>query len=229
MGILEEIKKMRNDGIGDQDIVSNLQQRGVSPKEINDALSREKIKSAVSDNRVQEMEPSIMQQTNPVPSPQETYSPQSQEISGQEMYPPQQEYSQEFYPEEGYEYQSGGIDTNTIIEVAEQVFSEKIKKLKKQIDEINEFKTLAQIKIENAGQRLKRIESIIDRLQASILEKVGSYGENLENIKKEMSMMQDSFGKIINPLLDSTRRHATQVPTPHKTPVYPRKKTSRKR
>jgi uncharacterized protein HemX len=73
-----------------------------------------------------------------------------------------------------------------------------MKKITKQLADINEFKTLAQVKIENAVARLKRIETIIDKLQISILEKVGSYGQNLSSIKKEMSMMQDSFGKVVN-------------------------------
>jgi len=238
MAILEEIKKMRSEGIGDNEIVGNLQQRGISPKEINDALSQDKIKSAVAGNETREMEPSIMEQTAPAPNPQETYSPQTQDISQQEMYAPQQdtyspnqEYAQqEFYPEGDYGYQSAGMDTDTIIEIAEQVFSEKMKKMKKQMDEMNEFKTLAQMKIENSVERLKRIESTIDKLQASILEKVGSYGQNLESIKKEMSMMQDSFGKMINPLAERAEKHISRKSSPHhKTSISHTKKSSKKR
>ena len=51
------------------------------------------------------------------------------------------------------------------------------------------------------------MESIIDRLQASILEKIGSYGQDLDSMRKEMSMMQNSFGKMINQVADSTERH----------------------
>ncbi|HUS51587.1 MAG TPA: hypothetical protein VMZ91_15580 [Candidatus Paceibacterota bacterium] len=249
---------MRSEGVGDTDIIGNLQQKGISPREINDALSQEKIKSAVAGNETREMEPSVMGQTAPAPSPQESYSPRTQEISEQEMYPPSQDYSQqemyppnqdysqqemyppsqdysqqaqqEFYPEEDSGYQSAGMDTSTIIEIAEQVFSEKMKKILKQIDEMNEFKTLAQMKIESSVERLKRIESTIDKLQASILEKVGSYGQNLESIKKEMSMMQDSFGKMINPLAERAERHiAHKSPLHNKTSISQRKKNSKKR
>lgn len=200
MGILEEITQMKKQGIGDKEIIGTLQQKGIPPKEINDALSQSQIKSAVGG--VQEMEPSIMEQNPPAPNQQsqENYAQKTQEISEQDMYAPQSEYAQqEYYPEEGYEdYAQGGTDTDTMIEIAEQVFSEKMKKITKQLADINEFKTLAQVKIENAVARLKRIETIIDKLQISILEKVGSYGQNLSSIKKEMSMMQDSFGKVVN-------------------------------
>ncbi|MCK5604366.1 hypothetical protein KAR91_20925, partial [Candidatus Pacearchaeota archaeon] len=90
-----------------------------------------------------------------------------------------------------------GGETDTIIEVAEQVFIEKSKKMKKQISENNEFRALAGSKIEDISNRLKRIESSMDKLQSAILEKVGEYGNGLQSIKKEMDMMQDSFKKVV--------------------------------
>ena len=48
MGVLEEITQMKQQGFADNDIVNSLQQRGVSPSEINDALNQSKIKSAVA-------------------------------------------------------------------------------------------------------------------------------------------------------------------------------------
>jgi len=112
-------------------------------------------------------------------------APQAGASSGEEYY--QEDYG-------GY----GGGDTDTIIEVAEQVFSEKSKKMKKQLSESNEFKTLATSKIEDISNRLKRIESSMDKLQYAILDKVGEYGNGLNSIKKEMSMMQDSFKKVVS-------------------------------
>ena len=199
MSILEEIMQMKNQGIADEKIVNTLQEQGVSPKEINDALSQAQIKSAVSD-----AEPPTEQASG-------NYAPQTQEIPEQETYnpyPPQSSQPQEVYQQEGYEdyAPSEGVDSSTMIEIAEQIFSEKTKKIQKQLEEINEFKTLAQTKIDNTSDRLKRIETTIDKLQIAILEKIGSYGKNLESIKKEMSMMQNSFKKIINPLADKAEK-----------------------
>jgi len=216
MGILDQVTQMKSRGSSDEEIINQLQQQGVSPREINDALGQSQIKSAVSDSDTPEgMEPSVLQQGG---------DPQIQEMSGQDLYAPQpsqaetmpQQYApqQEYYQEgSGYEegYAPEGLDTETMIEVAEQVFSEKIKKLQKQVGEIGEFKTLAQTKLDNLTERVKKIESIIDKLQISILDKVGSYGKNLEGIKKEMSMMQDSFGKMV--------KHATTRPSPTHSPT----------
>ncbi|MBU2504089.1 MAG: hypothetical protein KJ879_03515 [Nanoarchaeota archaeon] len=147
------------------------------------------------------------------------YTPQAQssgEYSG---------YSEAQYPSasssyEDYNYapaQTG--DADTMIEIAEQVFFEKIKSIKKQVEDFSEFKTLSQVKIDNISERLKRIEMNMDRLQAEILEKVGSYGRGIESVKGEMEMMQDSFGKIVNQVADSAEhRHQTHhTPTPHPT------------
>lgn len=148
------------------------------------------------------MEPSVMAAPSPPDKKirqkemDDTYTPQpnysQQEYS--ENYAPQQEY-----PQETYESYAPSYDSDVMIEIAEQVFLEKIKKIQKSVDEVVEFKTLTQAKIDDISERLKRIEAIIDKLQIAILEKVGTYGSSLENTKKEMAMMQDSFRKIINP------------------------------
>ncbi len=228
MGVLEQVTQMKNQGIPDQEIINNLQQQGLSPKEINDALSQSQIKGAVSDIGTQDMQQSIMGQEPSAPSPQNqpTYTPQTQELEEQETYAPQAGYSQpqEFYQQDAYgSYSGSGTNTDTMIEIAEQVFSEKIKKIQKQVQELNEFKTLAQTKIDDTADRLKRIETTIDNLQIAILEKIGSYGKNLESIKKEMAMMQDSFGKVVNQAVKGY--HTTP-----KTPLQKiTKKTSKKK
>jgi hypothetical protein len=151
----------------------------------------------------------------------EQYLPQGETGNAQEpQYPPytQQQYpsseQKNFYqPQESFNnnYQSGSSNTDTMIDVAEQVFDEKIVELKKQIQEATELKAIVEIRIKHIEKQLEKIESFVDRLQLTILEKVGSYGNNLKSIKDEMSMMQDSFGKMINPL----KEIAEEVQKPH--------------
>ena len=197
MGVLEQVMQLKNQGMNDSDIVNNLQQQGISPKEITDAVNQAQIKNAVASE-------------NP-PAPQETsstaaagaetpYTPQTQEAGAE--YTPQEagEYPQTeqgagaYYPEQGVPAPT--TDSDTIIEISNQVFSEKIKEIKKNISEFNEFKTIFQTKVDGIDERLKKIEKIIDTIQIKILEKVSSYGEELSSTKKEMSMMQDSFKKL---------------------------------
>ena len=164
---------------------------------------------------------------------QEPIPPKIQEFPEQETYntrDPQEQPlrpSQEFYPQEGYgEYveNTNMADTSTMLEISEQVFSEKIKKFQKQLTSLNEFQALSKIKLENISSRLKRMETSFDQLQIAILQKVGTYGKNLETTQKEMNMMQDSFRKMVNPLVNKT---ASKRKIIHKKPV--KRKISRKK
>ena len=237
MGILEDINTMKSQGMQDNEITKNLKEKGNSPKSIEDAFNQLRIKNAISAEYSGEegMEPSIMKNEAP-PAPQSSplYTPKTQEIEhdSREFYSPQpapqqmqqynedmqnqmygEDYNQEQYlSQEGYANQQmgGGLyDTDTIIEIAEQVFSEKIKKEQKQISSLNEFATLIETRITNDHERLKRIESIIDKLQIAILEKIGSYGKDIESIKNEMGMMQESFEKMVPVLHEKAEEKKT--------------------
>ena len=245
----------RGERTSDQDLIGKMKEKGVAPKEINDALNRQKIKSAVSadaeDN--EEMEASIMMPERPVPLPTEgedlkeedlappqtrsrerDRSPKAIEMGEEEYVPkPQEETyapSQEYAPQEYYEEYTpgaGGItDADTMIEISEQVFSEKIKQIQKQVEEMTEFRVLAETKIEHISSGLRRIETVIDRLQAAILEKVGAYGRGVEGIRKEMSMMQESFGKMVG---SKAKQHPTIIHTVKKPIRKTIKKTSRRK
>lgn len=258
MGVLEQVTQLKKQGMEDNQIIQNLQQQGLSPKAIQDALGQAQVKDAVSSNEqqqdnMQDMQPSIMQQeqnydmdeNSNMQAPQNpnmqqqnqpySYQPQTQELGenpqAQNYYQPQQaypqqnfqpqNYEQEYYspgPEQGYSnydayqpQQSTGFDTDLIIEIAEQVFTEKIKILEQQIHQTNEFKTITYAKLENLAMRLKKIESIIDKLEISILGKIGDYGKGIQGIKKEMQMMQDSFSKALPDLAKSKhKKHSTK-------------------
>jgi len=209
MGALEDINEMRSRGVSDEEITKNLQEKGTSPKEINDAFSNSQIQTAVSNENLDTPTYDELQSQNfQAPSPK-NYTPKTQELSNEESYYPQNQ-EQEFYQgaptqEDFGSYQAQGFDTDTIIEISEQVFLEKIQKIQKQVEELSEFKVLSESRIESLLERTKKMESLMDRLQIAILGKIDSYGDNLEGIKKEMSMMQDSFGKIIPKVMERVK------------------------
>lgn len=206
MGVLEQIMQMKNQGIPDNEIVSSLQEQGISPRQISDALDQVQIKKAVAD-----------EETNFYPPQnQEVYSPQTQEIQQQQYAPTPQDYTQqagEYYQEPyAQNYNSGDYQASTAdntIEIAEQVFNEKIKTIQNTITKLNEFQTLAQAKIENISERLKRIEVLFDSLQLKILERVGAYGKNIDSMKKEITMIEDSFGKIAEKRIARSQENET--------------------
>jgi len=244
MGTLDQVTQMQAQGMTEEQIINELQQQGISPRDITNAMSQSQIKQAITNEQTGDPQMGLPGEMYSTPSlPGQTY-PQTQEMQpmqGDQMYPSQQEgyppapqapqenqYSPRFQQggyEEGYqadpyagEIESGGGYSDGLIEVAEQVFSEKIKKSQNQIDKQNEFKNIAEIKIEHMETSIKRIEKIIDKLQIAILEKVGSYGRNLDSIKKEMSMMQNSFEKMVEPVLKaaSPKQNTSSPSTTHK-------------
>lgn len=192
MALLDEITKMKNQGIPEAQIITNLQEKGIAPKAINDALSQLKIKNAIQGEQMNPNQPPQNPQEN-----QGAYNPPATQeaYNSQEAYP-QEEYYQEGYEETQQNY-SAGIGTETVIEVAEQVFEEKTKEIQKTLNELKEFSSIAGNKISSFDERLKKIETTIENLQIKILEKVSSYGSGIENIKNEMNMMQNSFSKMI--------------------------------
>jgi len=208
MGVLEQVTQMRRENRSDEEIISALRNQGASPKEINDALNHAQIKNAVSD---------IMGEEPPAPAPGE-YENQDLGMSSQQYpqqmqqqypreqvytpqpqsYPPQQGYEQQDYSSSyGQDYYAPQTNADTMVDVASQVFEEKISAISKKTEAFEEFRTITNAKLEHLNERLKRIEMLIDKLESAILEKIGAYGSNIESIRKEMGMMQDSFGKVV--------------------------------
>lgn len=230
MTALERVMQLKKEGKNEGEVIATLRSEGVNPMQISDALNQSKIKEAIVDpNPTEGMMPSIMgieekeavQMQAPAPQeeyyvpkqPQQQYSPQPQQYApyGQqyqqypgEQYDGQEQYEGEFqgYDEnyQGGEYSGFSNSTDTMIEVAEQVFAEKVKKLSKELQELTEFKTIFEIKVENINERLKRMEKNFDKMQLDILGKVSEYGKGLDYMKKELDMVQDNFGKVMKGL-----------------------------
>ncbi len=217
MGTLDEIRRMQQEGRQDQEIVSTLKDYGIPDSEINESLAQAKIKQAIgappvleeeqpriissSQSKTQGMQPSMLAKEEPLDTPENQLSPQQQNSPQQAQYPPtyQEEQANPQYQEyPQYEsYQPYGAAADTISEIAEQIFSEKISPIKNKLDSILDIKTLTETKINYLDERLKRIEKIIDRLELSILQKVGEYTNNVEDIKNEVIETQKSFKSLL--------------------------------
>ncbi len=221
MALLERIKEMKEKGLSEKNITDRLKEEGISPMEINDAMNQSKIKEAVSGEdsfSTKGMTPSMMgneeeESANPSGQPaEETYAPSPTPDSSQDYanysyqeegnYSPDkaQGGSEEYYeqPENnGYApNQNYSMNSETMIEVAEQVFSEKTKKIEDDLKTLKEARAIMAPALEDMNERLRRIEKQFDKMQIAILDKVGSFGKNIEAVKKEVEMVEDSFEKL---------------------------------
>ena len=224
--------QMKQQGIPEAQIIQTLQQQGISPNEINEALSQSNIKTELTPGT----EPSIPGATIPAqqaipqpiapaqipqqpvpPSPMQgmqpsmateqppvTQQPIQEMQATQEYYPAPSPTDQMPYYDEYQPQQSSDIET--INDIAEQIVEEKTSKLKRQITEVTRFKDELILEIEKINQRLTRIEDTFNQLQMAILGKIGEYGDDIKNISTEMQATQDSFSKMINPVIDKKRK-----------------------
>jgi len=131
------------------------------------------------------------------------YNDRAQQYPQETQYPPQQypAYEQD-YPQ----YQSSDIET--INDIAEQIVEEKTAKLKKEINEITKFKNETALEIKNILMRVEKLENNFHQLQTAILGKIGDYGKDINKIAKEMTATQETFSKMVNPVLDSQRENS---------------------
>ena len=233
MAALEKIMQMKQQGFTESQILDSLRQEGISPREINEAISQSRIKTELGNQTesympeaagyesanmqltqvpaqqpigMQTMQPSIMSSNKNIP---ETTESQFQEApagySYQGAYPPQPGYPTP--AEMSYnEYQPQQTsDIETINDIAEQIVEEKTEALKKQIINFTRFKEELSFEVEKINERLSRIENTFNELQVAILGKIGEYGRDIKDISKEMHATQESFSKIINPLTDNIK------------------------
>lgn len=214
MTVLEEVKRMQQQGSNDEQIIQSLRERGVEYKEIADSLAQSRIKAAVeqpdTDPNVYpggtpepssdtNMERSIMNQQEPElipPTPGAGgYAPQ-QPQGGYTVQQPQ-DYNTGQYAEGYGQNQQYSASPDLTTEIAEQVVAEKFSEIRKHLEKIADMKSTVEAKMEYLDERLKRIEKIIDTLQSSILRKVGDYVTNVDDIKRELIETQKTFAKLI--------------------------------
>jgi len=224
MPLINQIKSLQEQGLTEMQIIQKLQEQGFSPLEISQGLEQSKIKSAVQEefgNDIGgEMQQSVMQtaeeQTAPLPEQATQTTEQTQEY----IYPTPQAYPQAYQQYQEYQPYSSA---ESITEIAEQIAEEKVGAVKREITNMQEFRLVANRKIENVDDRLKKIEETIDRLQSTIIGKVGSFAGNIQDIKQEMEMMQESFSKALNPLISKTRAGSKGVEEGHTKETRKRK------
>ncbi len=202
MGILEDLRQMKAQGMDDQTIIETMKSRGISYRDITDALSQEKIKSAVEG-----------QYSNPEMGSSDIQSPENMQVSM--MQSPQNPESTKSFPdydpnasvqqsEYAYspsqparDYIPASLSSDTITEISEQIVSEKLTDIRKKMEKIISSKSELDVRTDSIEERLKRIEKMMDTLQVSVLRKVGDYVTNVDDIKKELFETQKTLGKIL--------------------------------
>ena len=215
MGTIDEIKSMQAQGRSEGEIRNVLKQRGLSEREIENVVNQAKIKEAVAQGYSTKQNvpqpsgmPEIPSATKESDYPQDYSAQNYGDMQPSMMGQPQQvqEYGGGAYEAEDSGGQQYGYDqyqpyqeamsSDMIREISEQVVSERLSVLQDKLEAALHFKSVAEARIASIDERLKRIEEIIDRLQLSLLQKVGDYVNDVRDIKHELIETQKSFKKL---------------------------------
>lgn len=217
MAVLEIISQMKGNGTPTAQIIQSLREQGYSPKEINEALSQSEIKSELIRTNQASPQQDIPQQFEPgelQPSIESQAQMPPSEPNQEQQYPeynpqqyPEQEQAQEQYqqpmPAQYPQYQAPqSIDYETIGDLATQIIDEKMKDMKKELFLATKFRKNMTEKIKEIEENIHKIENTLNELQMALIRKMGSYGEHVETIANELKATQNSFSKIINPIMD---------------------------
>ena len=184
-----------------------------SPSQISSPANQEKTESYAGGasfglEQNQEFSAPVEQQA---PQPEEYAYSQAQESA----YAPTQEvagnYPVDSYSAEAYSryqpYQEA-MSSDMITEISEQIVSEKLSVLQDKLEGAINFRTVAESRIASISERLKRIEKIIDRLQLSLLQKVGEYVTDVKDLKQEVEETQKSFKALASKKTHAEHSHS---------------------
>ena len=220
MAILERINQMKQHGLNDEQIIQNLREQGVSPREINEALDQNKVKSAISNGPGQmsidtmqiptlpetmddsQMQPSLMQphseNIDPMQMAQQTMSMQrpTQQITQETQAAPQyQDYGYEQQPYTQYpqyaEYPQYQHPAETDTETMTDIASQIVDE---KLEKINkQIQNLEKLKTETKG-RILDIDARLTRIEKTIdllqTSILGKIGEYWKNVSDLKDEMQ---------------------------------------
>jgi hypothetical protein len=204
---VNRVVQMQQQGMSDNDIITALKNEGVSSKDISDSLAQARIKMAVSQE----------DQTAEYPQ-QAQYAPQEQQYAPQDQgqYAPQQyaeaQYApqeQQYAPQDQGQYapqqyaEQGSMSIETITEIVDRIIAEKLKEINQKIKPVVDFKNKAEEDITDLKERVKRIESMMDALQKSVIGKVGEFGQSTSMIHQDLENLHGTVSKLMNPLIDN--------------------------
>lgn len=206
MALLEKINLMKQSGMSDPQIMTALKEEGNSPQEIAEAFSQLKIKSAVTIENQDNMEPSIssLNQEQINTSPMNQYSQvmaynqgypqqaqqnnlqQNQQSYAQEQYAPQ--YPQESYPQQA---QQEYTDQTYAPQDQQNYYSGGL-----------DIETVRDISKQEIEESLKKVKAQIDLLTQSKTE-ISFQVQNIENrLIKIETIIQELQTAIIRKMGD---------------------------
>lgn len=189
--ITDEIIRMRQQGLSNNQIVTMLQRAGYKPHQIFDAMSYADMKTTGGTTDQDAM--NAPQNYAPDTAPD---MPPANVSMGQQSYPgpAPQEYAQE----STYAYTQDVVE-----ELVEAVVEEKWAELVKSVNKIIAWKNGVESRLAVLEQRLEDLKHQFEQLNKGVLEKITEYDQNITNVGTEIKAMERVFQKVLPTFTDN--------------------------
>ncbi len=207
---VQDILRMRDQGMSDVELISDLQGKGFSYQQINDALAQADVQrpaSAVAELPAEEG----FQQGGEIPLP-----PGGPNGPGQNM-EPMQFRQQQFAPSRGAPQSfgpplsqpaPGTADerlAEKIEEIAESIIDEKWDELLNEVKKVVTWKEKMEAKLVEMENEVKRLNESFKELHQGVLGKVEEYDERMREVGTELKAVGQVFKDVVPTMTESVK------------------------
>ena len=177
---IDQVMVMRQRGMGNDQIIQELERQGYNSSQIFDALNQA----------------SLM---GPNPGIDQSQNFPQQDFSQEQFMPSQQTMEQDQQPQPQ-------IDKDQIEEVAEAIIDEKWKEFEEDLKVIIEWKEKTESKINRLEQEIADLTSALNSLNKSLMGKISEYDKNISNVGTEIKAMEKVFEKVLPSLTENVNK-----------------------
>lgn len=185
---VDQIMAMKQQGMDNNQIVSEMEKQGYNSSQIFDALNQVNISGG-----------NVGLEQPPGPSGFEEIGQQQDSQYSPPSLSPQQQPEQA--PRE-----EAAVDKEQIEEIAEVIIDEKWKEFEEDVKVIIDWKEKTEARVNKLEQQIKDVEGTLNNLHKSIVNKISDYDKNLTDVGTEIKAMEKVFQKILPSLTENVNK-----------------------
>lgn len=199
----EEVFRMKKEGLSNEDISRNLEEKGYDPQEISESINQLNIRSGIGGypdegapiSGAGGFQPSVLDQEEiPVPTPP---SPQARTTPATMLQPSMPQPIMPSYEAPPTYGRPSGEESEELVEA---IIDEKWQEVSNTLGELNLWKSKVDDDLTSIKQEILRISHRFDNLQKAVLEKVSAYSKDIAEVGTEVKALERVLQNIIKPL-----------------------------
>lgn len=196
---VREVMAMNASGMGNEEIVRELKDRGFSLSQIRDAIAQASVRGSVSGGN---RGAATAEAVSPVVTPESARETGPLSIPGggfdtlEEA--PAQQPAQRAAP-------AMSADIEEIERILEEIIEEKWKDVEDKFNVMDKWKMKMEAQVSNIESRLTEVTARIDSLHQTMASKVEEYDKTMEGVGIEMKALEKVMSKLIPSLSDNIK------------------------